>query len=71
MLQSESIKFLEDCIKQVEKAPPEEIEIMKKRYKENMKCDHYCHSCDWDFVLIENCLYNHKCKLGLNNTDNR
>lgn len=52
MLQDESVKFLEYYIKHVNDISPEEIETLRRRYAENMKCDHYCHSCNWDFIKM-------------------
>ena len=50
MLQSESIKFLENCIEKVENASPEQIENIKKAYNKNMK---YNHLSNWKFILEE------------------
>ena len=66
MLKEESLQFLQKCVEKINKATPEEIEIMKKAYQKNMECDMYCHSCDWEELITgKDGLYSHRCRLKL------
>lgn len=71
MLKEESLAFLKKCINAVEEASDEEIEKYKKAYKENMKCDEYCHSCVWNETIQQDGYYYHKCILHLNGINNQ